>query len=245
MPQNKESDTLTQAVKDDGILANETILGQHEKHVQRKQLTTTKLGSLTTYLDVVRNTVNFATINHTVEKLEVNQSIMFQALQQFTALFLRPRVTVWANKFGSQHPQVVFWLARRVETFLVELGKITNNFTVLSKVKGNRFNDISVAPFKTLLNIFFNTEETILKYVEDDTCLVEVPRTCPDSLNPKKIAAKKAYDDALQTMNRANAAATRSNNHNAGRGDHHGYAGRGDNPGGRGRGTSGRGDGGG
>ena len=102
-----------------------------------------------------------------------------------------------------------------------------------------------VAPFKTLLNIFFNTEETILKYVEDDTCLVEVPRTCPDSLNPKKIAAKKAYDDALQTMNRANAAATRSNNHNAGRGDHHGYAGRGDNQGGRGRGTSGRGDGGG
>ena len=91
-------------------------MGQSDAHIMKKKLSTSKLGDIRTYEDVIRMTINATDLCLTLEDLtgdESNQSICYQLLRQFAGLFLRSDWKRWSNVNKEKHPQLPYYLARR------------------------------------------------------------------------------------------------------------------------------------
>ena len=260
MPQLENNAEVAKALRQGDYEQNEDIMGQVDIHLMKKKLSTKKLGKIVTYDDAIRTVINLAVLNLAMENLTGSagsQSICYQLLMQFAALFLRPSWKKWAEQKKDEMPQLPFYLVRVVEIFYTQLAKLTVSYHIVSKVKANQIEAIPHKSYTNLLKIFLNLEEKITRLIGEDSPLLEVPKTCPDACNPTKIRAAAAVRGALVTIRAEGGHNARGNGGHAynGRGnvgnqfadDMSRGAGRGDGRGrgaGRGDGGGGRGDGG-
>ena len=260
MPQLENNAEVAKAMRQGDYEQNEDIMGQVDIHLMKKKLSAMKLGKIVTYDDAIRTVINLAVLNLAMENLTGSagsQSICYQLLMQFAALFLRPSWKKWAEQKKDEMPQLPFYLVRVVEIFYTQLAKLTVSYHIVSKVKANQIEAIPHKSYTNLLKIFLNLEEKITRLIGEDSPLLEVPKTCPDACNPTKIRAAAAVRGALVTIRAEGGHNARGNGGHAynGRGnvgnqfadDMSRGAGRGDGRGrgaGRGDGGGGRGDGG-
>ena len=76
-----------------------------------KKLSTMQLGAIKDYDDVIHNIMNATTRNLTVENLTCepeSQSICYQLLRSFAALFLQPDWKRWSDSFKNEPPQLPY-----------------------------------------------------------------------------------------------------------------------------------------
>ena len=97
-------------------------------------------------------------------------------------------------------PQLPHFLCPQIEIFSTSLVQLTQNCSIVSKVKAKHFSDLSKKPCNNLVKLFVHLEEKITGLIKEDSPLSDVPKTCPDACNPVKIYEDTAIQGALAAL---------------------------------------------
>ena len=97
-------------------------------------------------------------------------------------------------------PQLPYFLCCQIEIFFTSLAQITQNYSIISKVKSKHFSNLSKKFYDNPVKLFLQLEEKITRLIQEDSPLRGVPKTCPDACNPVKIREDAAIQGALATL---------------------------------------------
>ena len=97
-------------------------------------------------------------------------------------------------------PQLPHFLCPQIEIFSTSLVQLTQNCSIVSKVKAKHFSDISKKPYNNCVKLFLNLEEKIIRLIQEDSPLRDVPKMCPDTHNPVKMREDAAIQAATATL---------------------------------------------
>lgn len=201
LPQRKGSADIQKAIADEKLQQNEEIVGQGDKHVSKKKLIASKLGVLETLDDAVTLANNWNVVPLVAEKISeiprAYQSIFYQVMQQFMAFPLRPEVQEWYEAFKSGMTGFVHWYARQIEIAFATFGKLLVTHSVVSKARAKDFASINAAVYEKVTKHFLEVERQVMSRVSTNAPFTDLSPTCPDHLNPIKIAEKKATEEAV------------------------------------------------